>query len=103
MTLAVLLLPTLFISPICPTTPPPLIPFIAPNPYPAQPDAAHFYFGTDSLWVSLPKSGKWFGSRQKLFWWRAGYEYRSELRPNLTVIGKRLDGFGSLMPPARAT
>jgi hypothetical protein len=99
-TLFLLLLPGGF---VCPTTQPPLIPFVPPNPYPAQPAANSFYLGTDSLWVTLPKNGKWVGSPQKVVWGRAGYYYRSEPAPNLVVTGTRLDRTPLQIAAVRAT
>lgn len=71
--------------------------FIPPFPYPATPSPNHFWFGTDRLWTSLPADGIWGavpGSnrtyREKLFYWRAGYDARLE-QPLLTVTGIRLD------------
>ncbi|HYL17030.1 MAG TPA: hypothetical protein VEV41_28620 [Terriglobales bacterium] len=60
-----------------------------------------FWFGTDRLWTALPASGTWSGLghytpndptfRQKMGWWRQGYDYRTEPQPKLKVTGKRLD------------
>jgi hypothetical protein len=37
--------------------------------------------------------------RQKLFWWRQGYDWRTENPPKLKVTGRRLD---SKAPPLEA-
>ncbi|MBV8051874.1 MAG: hypothetical protein JOZ80_11835 [Acidobacteriaceae bacterium] len=60
-----------------------------------------FWFGTDRLWTSLPVGGAWNGLphytpgdptfRQKLFYWRDGYDPAIEPQPDLKVTGKRLD------------
>jgi hypothetical protein len=86
----------------CPVTKPADQPFIPPAPYPAKPSARQFWFGTDRLWTALPLTGTWSGLphytptdptyRQKLAFWRQGYDPHSEPRPNLTVTGKRIDG-----------
>jgi hypothetical protein len=54
--------------------------------------------GTDAFGVFLPPDGRWHGMaaeqhfRNKVFWYRAGYDGRIEPRPNLVVHGRRLDG-----------
>jgi len=84
----------------CPVTKPADQPFVPPPPHPAGPGRGYYWFGTDRLWTSLPEVGAWrLGHnspgdatfRQKLFFWRQGYDPRSEPRPNLTVSGKRID------------
>lgn len=86
----------------CPITKPPVRPFVPPSPYPAKTGPDAFWFGTEKLWTSLPADGTWRGLphykpsdptfRQKLFWWRQGYNWRAEHPPHLTVTGRRLDG-----------
>src|ERR1700681_4667302 len=66
-------------------------PFIPPRPYPKVPDLGGSWFGTDKLWIALPMDGRWRGYRQKMQWWRQGYDYRTEPDPKLKVRGKRLD------------
>lgn len=75
-------------------------PFVPPKPYSQAAGDGSFWFGTDKLWTVLPIDGAWeLGHytpndptfRQKLFLWRQGYDWRTELRPNLKVIGRRLD------------
>ena len=90
----------------CPITKPPAQPFIPPAPYPAKADPPCFWFGTEKLWTILSSDGTWRGLphytpgdpafRQKLFWWRRGYDVRTEPQPKLTVTGMRLD---SSAPP----
>ena len=85
----------------CPVTKPFAHPFIPPAPYPAEPGSSSFWFGTDKLWTNLPTAGRWSGLphytpddptfRQKLFWWRRGYDVRMEPQPKLRITGKRLD------------
>jgi hypothetical protein len=84
----------------CPVTKPTDRPFVPPSAYPAKPGRGYYWFGTDSLWTSLPVIGAWrlghYESgdptfRQKLFFWRQGYDPRTEPRPNLTVSGRRID------------
>ena len=90
----------------CPITKPRAPSFIPPAPYPAKTDPHSFWFGTEKLWTILRSDGTWRGLthytpsaptfRQKLFWWRQGYDVRSEPQPKLTVTGMRLD---SSAPP----
>lgn len=85
----------------CPVTRPPNPPFVPPPPYPAATGPGAFWFGTPKLWVVLPTSGEWRGLRgynptdlsyrQKLMWWRQGYDWRAEPRPPLVVTGRQLD------------
>jgi hypothetical protein len=85
----------------CPVTQRPVHPFVPPAPYSAKLDPGHFWFGTEKLWTDLQADGLWNGLphytpddptfRQKLFFWRAGFDARSEPRPALTITGKRLD------------
>lgn len=78
----------------CPVTKRPVTPFIPPWPYPAvprKPEFHSFWFGTDRLWTSLSDTAR-MGSREKLPWYRAGYDWRTEPKPRLIVSGKRLDG-----------
>jgi len=85
----------------CPVTKPAEKPFVPSAPHPPEPPRDEFWFGTDKLWTALPTTGTWYGLphftpddptfRQKLGFWRQGYDPRSEPQPNLTVKGKRLD------------
>lgn len=53
-------------------------------------------FGSDALAVHLPRNGKWRGLgsqynyRDKLWFWRLGYEAAAETRPNLVLKGVKL-------------
>ena len=61
-----------------------------------------FWIGTDKLWTGIrePMIWQWRQHRpgheqdltEKIFWFRVGYDYRTEPRPKLKVTGKRLDG-----------
>jgi hypothetical protein len=85
----------------CSVTKPANQPFAPPPPYPAKPSGGQFWFGTDRLWTALPETGAWIGLgpytpsdptfRQKLAFWRQGYDPHAEPRPNLIVNGRRLD------------
>jgi hypothetical protein len=85
----------------CPVTKPPAHPFLPPSPYPNQISPDGFWFGTNKLWTHLPTDGTWKGLpqyrptdtafRQKLLWWREGYDWRTEKPPKLRVTGRRLD------------
>jgi len=90
---------------ICPVTLPPGKPFVPPSPYPSEVSPDGFWFGSEKLWIQLPKNGTWghlphyeptdTSFRQKLQWWREGYDWRKENPPQLTVTGKRLDSASS--------
>ncbi len=85
----------------CPISKPPVRPFETPSPYPAKTSPDRFWFGTVKLWTSLPADGTWRGLphytpsdptfRQKLFFWREGYNRHTESSPHLIVTGRRLD------------
>ncbi len=79
--------------------------FTPPKPYSAQPDGTGvnaFWFGSAKLWTMLHTDGTWHdlrpyspaetSLRQKLFWWRTGYNWTTETQPQLKVTGRRLDG-----------
>jgi len=90
----------------CPVTKPATQPFVPPPPYPAKPSGAQFWFGTDRLWTALPNTGAWIGLghytpsdptfRQKLAFWRQGFDPHAATEAKLTVSGRRTD---SLAPP----
>jgi hypothetical protein len=85
----------------CPISKSPVRPFVPPSPYPAKTSPHSFWFGTVKLWTSLPTDGTWRGLphytpddptfRQKLLFWRKGYNWRTESPPRLIVRGRRLD------------
>ena len=85
----------------CPVTKPATQPFVPPPPYPAKPSGSDFWFGTDGLWTTLPKTGAWIGLghytssdptfRQKLVFWRQGFDPHAATEAKLTVIGRRTD------------
>jgi hypothetical protein len=83
----------------CPITANPDPPFIPPAPYPAIPPEGTFWYGAEGLWTMLRVNGTWSalpynrgGYGQKVFWWRQGYEARSERKPQVIVTLRRLDG-----------
>ena len=83
----------------CPVTTPPNPPFVAPAPHQPIPDAPGFWYGTAGLWTVLVKSGAWGalphtarGYSQKAFFWSKDFNWRKEMRPDLRIAGKRLDG-----------
>lgn len=89
----------------CPVTQPPSTPFVPPAPYPNELPANSFWIGSEKLWTSRRKGGLWQGMhivdpdskfkhkiyRDKVFWWRRGYDWRVENPPELKISGKRLD------------
>jgi hypothetical protein len=97
----------------CPVTRPPNPPFVPPPPYPATAGPGAFWFGTQKLWTVLPTSGEWRGLRgynptdlsyrQKLFWWRQGYDWRAEPQPPLIVTGRQLDASEPPLTASRAS
>jgi hypothetical protein len=89
----------------CPVTTPSDKPFVPPYPYPPRPYPGGSWFGTNRLWTVAPVA--WRGLphytpddptfRQKMQWWRQGYDYRTEPIPKLKVTGRRLDGQAALL------
>ena len=82
----------------CPVTMPQDPPFVPTAPYDELGFEGYFWFGSNSLWTSLPQDGTWAGLplnpggyTQKVFWWREGYVWNEEPEPNLVVTGERLD------------
>ena len=84
----------------CPVTQPPAQAFLPPPPYPSQHSSEGFWFGSEKLWVQLPKDGishlphngppdADFG--QKIQWWRKDYEWRTDMPSKLKVTGERID------------
>jgi len=82
----------------CPVTGPPSPPFVPPSRYPATVGPG-LWFGTEKLWTYLAVDGTWRGchitnpqtqhSETSSFWWRWGYDWRTENPPKLN--GRRLD------------
>jgi hypothetical protein len=93
----------------CTVTKPPAQPFVPPSPYPnnASASAGYFSFGTNKLWIYLRTDGTWQGLpqwadgslRQKLIWWREGYDWHRNPHPPLQVTGSRLN---SPAPPIQS-
>jgi hypothetical protein len=89
------------VSEACPVTKPPAQPFVPPPPYWTDPGSDRFWYGTESLWTHLGVRGTWNiqnnvlegegGYRTKLTYWRRGFDWRKEPKPELIVIAKRLD------------
>jgi hypothetical protein len=89
----------------CPTTRPPDRPFVPPAPYPPTPPPLYgdvFWHGTDGLWTWLEADGTARRS-DKSFWWRDGYDWRTEPSPRLLVTGRRLDAAAPAVSIADAT
>jgi len=76
---------------------------------PSPSSASRFWYGGEALAVLLKAGGTWRGMgaerryRNKLFWWRRGYDGRSESFPALVVRGRRLDGPAPRVEISRAT
>lgn len=82
----------------CPVTTPQDPLFVPPSPYDTLGFADAFWYGSNSLWTSVPRDGIWAGLSynqngysQKVFWWREGYVWTEEPEPELIVTGERLD------------
>lgn len=82
----------------CPVTLPPAELFVPPEPYPPTPPGDYFWYGDESLWTALPPDGVWdylprnpTGYTQKLLWWRVGYVWTEEPKPDLHVTAHRFD------------
>ena len=96
----------------CPATRPPESRFVPPVPYPPRPPAVEgnkFWYGTDRLWTWLNADGTWSmapdedGLSDKSFWWRQGYDWRTETTPRLVVTGRRLDAPAPAVTSSPAT
>jgi hypothetical protein len=100
--------PALTAPPLLPTPPPPAdCPvtqpqdplFVPPEPYASTAPYGEFWYGTNDLWTMLQPDGLWYalpydgdGYGQKVFWWREGYDAKTEPQPQITLSGRRLDG-----------
>jgi len=96
--------------PSCLVTVPQVPPFVPPAPYDALGYEGYFWFGSNSLWTSLPHDAVWAslpdnpgGYTQKVFWWRDGYIWNEEPEPNLIVTGERLDASAPPLIASKAT
>jgi hypothetical protein len=96
----------------CPATQAPGTRFVPPAPYPPRPPPAagdKFWYGTDDLWTWLDTDGTWEMARDrhglfdKSFWWRQGYDWRTETMPRLRVTGRRLDAPAATVTSSGAT
>jgi len=82
----------------CPVTIPSQHAFRPPAPYPSSPPFGNTgWIGTPALWTFAPADGVYRGLhvdggyRDKLFWWRPGYDGSVEPTPDLTLTATRLD------------
>ena len=79
-------------------------------PYDSLGFEGYFWFGSSSLWTSIPQDSMWLGLpknpggyTQKIFWWRDGYVWNEEPEPDLIVTGERLDAYAPLLVASTAT
>jgi len=90
----------------CPVTLAPVVPFTPPRLHEMDKDDSDFYFGTERLWTTLPRSGDVWGwaprapgherdLTAKIFWFSVNYDRHREGNANLMVTGRRLDGDAS--------
>jgi hypothetical protein len=110
----------------CPVTRRPAKAFAPPAPYETEMPEKCFWLGTEKLWTGLcePMIWQWAPHQpgheqevqpltEKTFWYRVGYDWRTEPQPKLTIMGRRLDGPAPTLmvmtwprrnaPPAQAT
>jgi hypothetical protein len=74
-------------------------------PYPRRPPPLYgdvFWYGSDRLWTWLEADGTARRS-DKSFWWRRGYDWRSETTPRLRIEAQRLDAAAPAVTVAHAT
>lgn len=83
----------------CPITQPQVPLFVPPAPYSPEAPYGNFWYGSDGLWTALSPDGVWRGLPQgdegygqKVFFWREGYSMMQEPQPQITIIGRPLDG-----------
>jgi len=72
--------------------------FIPPPPYSSTAPGSQIWYGSPELWTAIASSGTWPGLPyesgsyvQKVFWWRDGYDWRTEPTPQVSVTGVRID------------
>jgi hypothetical protein len=88
----------------CPVTLAAEKPFAEPSPS----SASRFWYGSEELAVLLTTGGTWQGNpqrcyRNKLWWWRRGFDGRTESSPALALSGRRLDASAPLVRISNAT
>ena len=86
----------------CPVTRPPAVPFTPPGENQMGVDDNNFWWGTEKLWIALPKSGTVWGwlprapgkpdLTAKIFWGSVDFDYHRKEDYDLKVTGRRLDG-----------
>jgi hypothetical protein len=83
-------------------TPRPATAFVPPPEFHPEGFPDEFFIGSEKLWTSItsPMVWQWIPHSRgheidltaKIFWFRVGYNWRTEPVPKLRVTGKRLDG-----------
>jgi hypothetical protein len=89
----------------CPITTPPTPRFEPPaenNPIPDATEPSAFWYGTREFWTRLRIDGR-FARRDKMFWWRPGYNGAVEQRPSIAISIRRVGGAVATSVDARST
>ena len=99
--------PTAFPTPIpemsrpddCPITRPQTPRFVPPKPYSESGPNGEFWYGSNELWTALWPDGTWHslpkgeaGYVNKVVWFREGYVWTEEEKPELAISARQLDG-----------
>lgn len=94
----------------CPITQPPSPRFVPPKPYSEMPPNGEFWYGSNALWTTLWPDGTWHslpksnaGYGNKVVWFREGYVWTEEEKPQLAISARRLDGEGVVEKNIHAT
>jgi hypothetical protein len=80
-------------------------PFVPPPPYRAVwASPERVWYGSDALWTAIAPAYRSIGKTPisvKVAYWRVGFDWLDEPRPDLTVVAKRLDGPAQIVSSER--